>query len=123
MRFTTILVAIVPLTGFAQAGCFSGGEGWDTTRPQALKVVNDDLCQTGRFSKSYNEKDASVSCVQLSGERHANFFVRRRGSGTHYLNRADCIAYFNHEINGCGYGGKSDYENWTFSADPNSGPC
>ncbi|CAM1502099.1 Fc.00g040830.m01.CDS01 [Cosmosporella sp. VM-42] len=114
-------LSLVPLASLALAGCYSGGEGWGDSKASVQSTLSSTLCPQNLAGHFTNAQTKSV-CLAIGDGIHANFDVQRKG-GEADLSTDDCYFYFNREIDGCGNGGSTGYENWIFSADPNAGPC
>ncbi|KAF7559136.1 hypothetical protein G7046_g5025 [Stylonectria norvegica] len=120
MQFTTLLVSLIPLSSLATAGCYSGGESWGDQKAGVQTTLRDQLCQ-GTLSGHFDQGQEKSACMAMN-DRHADFTVKRK-TGPLDLSPSDCYFYFNREIDGCGNGGSTEYEDWIFTSDPNGGPC
>ncbi|KAI0528203.1 hypothetical protein F5B22DRAFT_584157 [Xylaria bambusicola] len=126
MQFTAsfILAAAFAFSSI-NAKCYSG-LGWGAEKGLAEQAV-DALCDPTKLNSfihdGFQQGQTKADCVQLSGNKKADFQVNWGGQGYLNLAQEDCVLRFKNEVNGCGSGGSTTTADWTFTADPNDGTC
>ncbi|KAJ2991023.1 hypothetical protein NUW58_g2676 [Xylaria curta] len=127
MHFPTLffLVSTAALNG-VHAGCYTSGTGWGAEKGLAEQAI-DELCDPSKHNsfifEGFGTGQTKADCVQLSGNKKADFQVNWGGEGSTTLNQGDCVLRFKNEINGCDSGGSTTTADWTFTSDPNDGTC
>ena len=107
------LFSLASLAGVALAGCYSGGESWGDWVPSVQSTLSATLCKPEQLSGHFGNAQTKKVCLVIGGGIHANFEVQRKG-GESDLSDGDCYFYFNREVDACGNGGSTEYENWIF---------
>ncbi|KAI0381482.1 hypothetical protein F5Y04DRAFT_281011 [Hypomontagnella monticulosa] len=134
MQISNILPLLTLFTT-AYAGCYSEkGEDeayWSKPDARARAV---DACN-GVFKGTFGPKDTEAGhrkiCVPAHppppnyGDRrqHYVFEIWHIGDGDREITGTECLDGLRKEINGCDYGGVSEYTNWKYKSDPNPGSC
>ncbi|KAH6876809.1 hypothetical protein B0T10DRAFT_610178 [Thelonectria olida] len=125
MHFSSIILPLLPLV---LADCWSGGQSFNVYKDYIKGRIRSDLCPGVAY---FPPDEWKVYCVSVPRDInnskgvvafHVNFGAKSLREARS-LAPKDCYNYFAREIDGCDYGGHSEYANWIFSVDPNAGPC
>ena len=112
----SILVAVTATAVSVHGTCFGEGERWGSQLPKALADARS-ICAS-KFSKhSFTRGEEEMGgCSNIGGNKMVNFNLKYIGEGEYRTLTADeCYDGFQKEINGCKYGGHSEYWNWKYT--------
>ncbi|KAM6507032.1 hypothetical protein FALCPG4_018422 [Fusarium falciforme] len=123
MHFSTIIFSFLPIAAVSNAACHNSGATWGGNIPQVQNILRNEVCRSDRLAGSFSAGQKKTRCVQIGNGLHVDFEVKRVAKSAATLTNGDCYFYLNTEVEGCSKGGRRTYDNWEFSADPNSGPC
>ncbi|KAI3325828.1 hypothetical protein HD806DRAFT_553100 [Xylariaceae sp. AK1471] len=119
MQFSiSLLVVSAAAIQGVYAECYKSGVGWGAEKGLAEQAI-DELCDPSKHDSFIHEGfgtgQTKADCVQLSGDKKADFQVNWGGAGSLSLAQSDCVLRFKNEINGCGSGGSTTTSEWTFT--------
>ncbi|KAH6876808.1 hypothetical protein B0T10DRAFT_552310 [Thelonectria olida] len=124
MQFSSIILSLLPLTtgALAKSPCWFGGHKWDA---DAVGDRLDEICGGGENMARYYDAGKSYSrCYGGFPGYHMDVSITRLNTveGAE-LSTPDCRDQLGGIIQECNFGGHVEQDNWSFSFDPNSGPC
>lgn len=109
---------LVTLTAaaLANATCFTGGEQWASQKPYALQQLEYACRLNFANTLFYNGEPETGVCYDIGGGKMVNFNLKYVGDDdTREMDDTECYDGFQKEINGCEYGGASQYTNWRYT--------
>ncbi|KAI0386962.1 hypothetical protein F5Y04DRAFT_288764 [Hypomontagnella monticulosa] len=118
-------VGLAVLASTARAGCFTGGEKWDSDKTAVLNKI-DQVCTDGTLNKEYpagswdDNKPIGYSWDLASNRKVSLTIWLNNIWGNTILSTTDCKSGLKKEVNGCEHGGVSEYTHWKYKADINA---
>ncbi|KAF9878151.1 hypothetical protein CkaCkLH20_04189 [Colletotrichum karsti] len=124
-----LLVLALPISA-TTTGCFKGGEfgsygKWlkeidDVIKQERLEVACAMLAGDGK--RKFKGHEERLFCMQEKDGLKWDFSLKYIRSGERSIDKNECMSGMKKQIY-CKYGGRTDYYNWQYKADPNRGSC
>ncbi|KAK3356680.1 hypothetical protein B0T25DRAFT_603195 [Lasiosphaeria hispida] len=123
MQLTNVLTFFT-LTGYATAECYKTGFDWyDKNSALNIAYAACHLTLSGTYGPESSFSGQRVSCANSGQGAKVDMIIKHIKGGNRDLGPGECFDGLRKQIEDCGKGGKSTYENWEYKADPNEGNC
>ena len=110
------MLATIAAAASVYGECFTGGANWASQKPKALSLASE-VCNVKFSKKEFFAGEAELgACYDIGDGKIVNFNLMYIGTdATRTPTAAECYDGFQKEVNGCEFGGGSEYTNWRYT--------